>query len=243
MPTEEKKNLKLENHLILYIDILGYRQQIEAHGEDKFLAMIDDSFERVMSFVKMDNINEDFEFKYKIFSDNIIVSLRFTGINVYVMDFLNTAQMIQKGFIARNILIRGAITIGNLYIDDNYVYGSGLIKAYELESKYAISPRIIIDHETYGFLMNFPESKFIIRAFREDDDGYFFIDYLYPGINNSSLKNYFMFDFIKTHRDYITEKISEFKKDDYVMQKYLWCKEYHNKICEKEASSEYYITS
>jgi hypothetical protein len=43
------------------------------------------------------------------------------------------------------LLIRGAITIGDIVHDDSIVFGPALNRAYELESQQAIYPRIILD--------------------------------------------------------------------------------------------------
>nr|WP_317187917.1 hypothetical protein [Acinetobacter gerneri] len=43
-----------------------------------------------------------------------------------------------------NILLRGALTIGEIYHDENMVFGPAMVEAYELESKVAEFPRIIL---------------------------------------------------------------------------------------------------
>lgn len=44
-----------------------------------------------------------------------------------------------------DVLLRGGITIGDLYHDGSIVYGSAMNEAYLLESKKAKYPRIIAD--------------------------------------------------------------------------------------------------
>lgn len=44
-------------------------------------------------------------------------------------------------------LVRGGITIGDFYIDDMFVWGAALVKAYELEEKIAVYPRVILDEK------------------------------------------------------------------------------------------------
>lgn len=52
---------------------------------------------------------------------------------------------IQLGMAMWGFFIRGAVTIGEVYHDDRSVFGPALVWAYELESKVAQNPRIIID--------------------------------------------------------------------------------------------------
>jgi len=45
-----------------------------------------------------------------------------------------------KGF-----FLRGGISTGSYFADDNMIFSKGLVNAYQLESKKAIYPRVIID--------------------------------------------------------------------------------------------------
>lgn len=53
------------------------------------------------------------------------------------------------------ILIRGAITIGNLYHKSGVILGKGMIEAYHLELKSAVYPRIILS-KTLIKELNYP---------------------------------------------------------------------------------------
>ena len=53
------------------------------------------------------------------------------------------------------ILIRGAITIGNLYPPSGVILGKGMIEAYQLELKSAVYPRIILS-QTLIKELNYP---------------------------------------------------------------------------------------
>lgn len=50
--------------------------------------------------------------------------------------------------ICKGILFRGAVVIGDLYNDKIIIFGPAMLEAYELESKKAIYPRIIIEEDT-----------------------------------------------------------------------------------------------
>lgn len=46
---------------------------------------------------------------------------------------------------SQGIYTRGGVSYGSFYSDDNIIFSSALVKAYILESKTAIYPRIVID--------------------------------------------------------------------------------------------------
>lgn len=66
---------------------------------------------------------------------------------------MRTLIKLQTKLITQGILVRGAISFGELFSDDthNIVVGPGLINAYRLEAK-AIYPRIIIDRKIIPLL-------------------------------------------------------------------------------------------
>ena len=45
----------------------------------------------------------------------------------------------------KGYLFRGGITVGDIVHDDECVFGPGLVRAYELESKVAQYPRFVLD--------------------------------------------------------------------------------------------------
>jgi hypothetical protein len=80
--------------------------------------------------------------------------------------------------------------MGKIVLDGTMLYGPGLVRAYELESRVAQAPRIIIDPDLVArfkldselFEADFDEGmpeEFQIQWFiSRDSDGLFFIDYL-----------------------------------------------------------------
>lgn len=90
------------------------------------------------------------DIKFQLISDSCILSCETA--DEKFLQLLNAIQTIQKDCILESIFIRGAISIGTIHFDDErkIVYGSGLIKAYELESKEKY-PRVIIDPAIIAF--------------------------------------------------------------------------------------------
>ena len=57
----------------------------------------------------------------------------------------NVAAFQFASVIDHNWLLRGGITIGDLYIDDVMVWGTALLQSHDLESGAAFFPRVVID--------------------------------------------------------------------------------------------------
>ena len=72
-------------------------------------------------------------------------------------------------------LVRGGITIGELFIDKTMVRGSALLRAYELENSISIYPRVSIDAVIVSELQGNKETAEYLSL---DSDGIFFLNYM-----------------------------------------------------------------
>lgn len=187
------------------------------------------------------------QISYKIFSDNVIVSLKLTDDDEknirFILTFILYAWLLQRDLIERyGMFIRGSLTRGKLFIDDDILFGSGLIRAYTIENEVAKYPRIIIDKSIMTFINSFDESsmnvgKYLIYELRykglhkgiiTDADGNSFIFYMQEpkvlGVIISQQK------FLSAHRNIVIERLKKYSIGT-VREKYLWCREYHNVLC------------
>src|SRR5260221_9308380 len=149
-------------HIVAYIDILGFRETVltktfdivdDIYGE--FNRSVKEGIKRSLYLLKP-NPEKGVELDVKkvkvvYFSDCVIWSYPTKDITeseyfaflIAVKTFFNG---IQNMLFNKEIATRGGISIGNLYLNENKIFGSGLVKAYELEKK-AKYPRILIDEE------------------------------------------------------------------------------------------------
>ena len=86
----------------------------------------------------------------------------------------------QVFLVIEGVLIRGGMFIGEMLVaDEGIVFGPGLVKAYDLESKYAVYLRIVIDRD----LINDAEQQGYIGPLRDwvrrGEDGAYYLDYLF----------------------------------------------------------------
>ena len=155
---------KIKQYHIAYFDILGYKSVFEDQESDiiEFLrGVINVCIETQLKALDHTRLLNE-EFIVKSFSDNFMILVETpSGLSDYhIIKFLvGIVAQLQVKFLERySILIRGGITKGEAYIDNNIVFGKGLIRAVELEDRYAVFPRIIIDDDCFDQFTEFDTS-------------------------------------------------------------------------------------
>lgn len=146
---------EIEKYYIAYVDLLGYKNFFEKHADQvsDFLKTIQFAIEKAKGYVVKANLSPimntyaDMDIKVKIFSDNILLCLK-TGNKqieiIRLLTFLSLVADIQRSFVTEyGLFLRGGVNIGELFINDDFVFGKGLIDVVGMESQ-AQYPRIII---------------------------------------------------------------------------------------------------
>ena len=217
----DPNKIKVSDYFICYFDIMAYHCLIEKYGENHFLKII---------YALMDVVSETLsDIKCHIFSDNIIffspISENDDLNNNRIVEIIKQAFLLQRNLMGQyRIILRGAITTGNLFYNGNFIYGNGLIKSYDMESKEAVYPRIIIDSDIID------NNKYVLDICKNwvsvDDDDRYFISYL-------SLQTGLVISlsYLNMHKEFVRGWLKQ-PLSDCVKKKYEWCKKYHNYICE-----------
>ena len=141
----------LSKHALAYMDILGYSEMVrDPHN-------LDDFFNRVKGFVRESSalarcLTCHSGLRIRIFSDNIVMSIQLNDNDVNASDAIDDLILISsyiQGYLLSELrlLCRGSIVVGQFYIDDEMVFGPALVEAYELESRIAIYPRIVLSED------------------------------------------------------------------------------------------------
>lgn len=138
--------IQYEQRIVGYFDVLGWKNLVESAGHDsnklgelRALLMMFSIFDS--PDIKLENRTG----RITTFSDNVVISIPYD--EKVLADVLEGAARLQLGGAALGHLIRGAITVGSIFHDTNFVFGPALNRAYYLESKVAIHPRIIVDQD------------------------------------------------------------------------------------------------
>lgn len=181
------QEIKYEKRIVLYLDILGFKNAVNESVTDE------EKFKKI--YKALNNIYSDRIKNYKgplngvdygthisVFSDNIVMSDPYDR-EGSLYSFIYSTYWLINEILWDGFLVRGAITIGDLYHDDKVVFGPALNKAYEMESKMAIYPRVIISASDlteglkkalYGDVEE--ETKYLDYVLSVDEDGFAFVN-------------------------------------------------------------------
>lgn len=138
-PLNLKENLAQK--FVAFIDVLGFSNLVNRGN----VANLESYFEKITEELK--KIKDDKgKIDYLLISDSIILITpdSLTGLK----DMIHAVRRIQSALLWRKILLRGAVSFGEVYFSEerNIIVGKGYIKAYLLE-KEAKFPRVMIDPE------------------------------------------------------------------------------------------------
>lgn len=172
-----------EHRLILFLDFLGFREIVDETTDDPAaLGRLIAGLNAISRIVEDGPIESE---RVTQFSDSLVVSYRVDETSG-VFWLLHAMAMTVVELAGRGYLLRGAVTIGELYHDDRHVVGPAMVAAYEMESRRAIVPRVIVDptvlktaREHTGDLHTPHDEEGYVRSFiAVDDDREHFFDYV-----------------------------------------------------------------
>lgn len=159
-----------DKYYLFYADILAMKKNIDSEDSELYLNYINNLYKDALNVIS--GIYEDIYkmgIKVRIFSDNIVIAIRQEGNIIDTEEtmkqtvIIDIAALIQVLALKYSLLIRGSIVIGDFYIDDNFIYGKALTRAYNLENEVAIYPRIVIDDNCVEFFNSQHFDKIIIK--------------------------------------------------------------------------------
>lgn len=226
---------KQEKCIVAFVDILGVSAKINNSVED--------AIQDIWMFChRVMKASYNTHVKVKIFSDNIFLCASLErGERLQVLnEFFTIINEIESTMINMNhSFVRGAIVVGEVHFEENFVLGKALLKAYEIESKITLFPRILIDESVFEYIQK--ENPF----FKKDMDGFYYYDFLrfagHPLINPKTGKKDGKLLNLLQFKANILLNYKNNKKNYAVVQKMNWLKKYFNDYCQ-EKKLDYLIT-
>jgi len=234
---------------VVFLDILGFvedvRQADKAGKQEEHLQRLRSALaEAKADLVEgLDNpLSGNFPDSYviKVFTDNIV--LGFPILDDGESEFgtmLFRVGRYQYTLLKHGFFVRGGIAFGDLYMDEDVVYGNGLLAAYEAETKLARDPRVVLSPSAmaqvqnhlawYGEVDFAPHNEHLLV----DSDSQMFVNYLaipIDGLEPGGLPSEYLDD-LKKHRDLVVSKLQEFSQEPALWSKYAWVGTYHNLYC------------
>lgn len=230
-----------EERIIAFIDILGFREHINqtVTSSSHF-----NKIRKVLNFIsdlKQDNdmghlSQKEIGKEVTVFSDSIVISypisLPSAGFHLLIDVIHLQLEMMGEG-----IQMRGGITVGPLCHEDNIVYGPAMVEAYELESKLAVYPRIIIKDEAIKIAASEgnhsprEELDYIMKLLEQDHDGHFFLDFMAQWEEITYEHDYLTA--LTITRAVIIKSLVDYAQTPNILVKYTWLKDYFNNTLKK----------
>lgn len=147
------KKIEYTESAVCFMDILGFRALIESSvGKPDMVEAIGKIVGQVMQRTRqrseerfMDNPNAIDNHGAQVihFSDSIVVSVSRTDIEGLIWFFSLIIEIGEKLMMA-GLPVRGGAALGEVYHENGIIFGPAMVEAYDLESKLAQTPRVIL---------------------------------------------------------------------------------------------------
>jgi hypothetical protein len=238
---ESGKSL-LRRSIVTFLDILGYRDQVRKafetnKGETLLLSLrkaLDESYHHIKEEAGISR-----PWVVKGFTDNFVIGFPFFYDAESEMGYIfSNLCAFQLMLVVHGFFIRGGLAIGDLYMDDEIVFGKGLLEALETEKNLARDPRIVLSRTAIQYLDRHvkyysrievaPQYDHVLK----DRDGQVFINYL--NLITEFEADYSVFlDEFKMHKKVVESRLKEYVSKPPIWDKYLWVANYHNWFCDQ----------
>jgi len=173
-----------EERIIAFLDILGFSKMIEQSVDSSmrfqqvYKAL--DFLKNIRNRIEEEYFSKSIDKQVTNFSDSIVFSYSTSNPAWFINDIIE----IQTALTANGLLVRGGVTVGRLLHNEGVVFGPAMIEAYYLENRDAKYPRIIISDELYKLLESSTDEAFLSTRLQRDEDGFYFVNFLYPDPEN-----------------------------------------------------------
>lgn len=245
----DEKQPKLINSIVCAIDILGFSQMIQKSCDEGYGNTLLTEINYLINKNKSCIIpNKYSKGRIKIFTDNMVVAYPISGDAEQELDeILDNVSEYQFNLALEGLFVRGGISTGDFYINEDIVFGPALLEAHNVESKLACYPRIIMDDKTINLLKNHikyydvaPQTAKVLI----DNDGRWFLNYLntifkyYTQCNNEYEFERVQYSLLLRHKDKLEEMLCKYSENTRVWDKYVWTANYHNYFCDLNFPNE-----
>jgi hypothetical protein len=219
------KNLKSQKigiSLVIFLDVLGIKSKLQKMETDEDFKKIYNQINYVKNeFAKeSDELGKKYEKSIgktvQVFSDCVVISL---SLESEIADNIGTFDpflaelhhfgLCQMTCVCNDIFIRGGISIGYWYYENNILISPALLDAYDLEREVSVYPVLTISRDAFNLFKNHPHRNYysediepIKRLFRKykATSGRFFYCLDYLGIGYSGAADWYTNDDLRKYR-------------------------------------------
>ncbi len=213
---------------VLFLDLLGTAQRREPTEAQDHLRRTHTAFALARDWGESQPGADDLKLS-SWFSDNLAMAMPLVGLlrpGHAISTLAMYAAFHQIALSDAGLFARGAITFGPFYADEYFVHGPALNQAYELESKAAVYPRVILSPEASHELAAVRSDDLAHTYLAAGDDGVPFVDYLRYA--SYLLPEPLDGDAVAKHGKQVAAALQAARGNMRVEQKYAWLASYHD---------------
>ncbi|HET6407438.1 MAG TPA: hypothetical protein VFG14_06120 [Chthoniobacteraceae bacterium] len=237
-------------HLIAFIDILGYSELVAQADFDE----VDRCVRIFLDAFAARDPDQWLGRRTTYFSDTIVTTIPVihpkSGPQLHGLLFheINALCLAQADLFDRlGVIVRGGLTVGNLIHDETRIFGPAVIQAYKLEQS-ASFPRIVVDRRLFTryfadralvashHIRRAQDYSYIRPLLYRESNGDRSVDYLGQALHNLDDPDYYPV-LLEKHRDLIRNGLAHHSSS--VRAKYLWLTRYHDHTVRRTMKPEF----
>ena len=256
---DDEKKPQLKDSFCVFLDVLGFTQRLE----DSYLeGNKDDLFNDFVSIsraeiTKIKNKSAlDLGLVSRVFSDNILLAqpIFSEDCETEFWAILHSALEYQLEMALSGFFVRGGFVRGELFVDEEIIYGKALLDSVRYEGKLALTSRVMLSESVLDKVnehLDFYDKKSSSPQYEQV--------FLNKGCNGSLADNGFLnyltvltisghldAERLIRHRDQVIYSAMKYRDSKSLAYKYYWLYKYHNYFCStvegyKEFKKECYI--
>lgn len=236
----------LRPSVVAFVDILGYQEMmlkaVSTAAAAQFLSTLRAALSGALQEMLDDerdgwDVLESDMYRVRVFTDNVVVGYPIhDDAESELGRVFSMLGRLQLNLALLGFFLRGGIAVGEVFMDELVVYGSGLVDAYKGESTLAQDPRVVLTESAVRAVkkhLNYysdPQWSPQARDLLLDADGQFFLNYLDALVLDEDEVD---LESLERHKEQVGIRLAEFARAPKIWSKYEWVARYHNVFCEQ----------
>lgn len=237
---------QLRRSVFVFMDILGYENlthvaELDGTQQDllqRLHSALSKERKALEGLAVLKKLTTKDHYVLKAFTDNIVIAWPIIeDAEIELGSAFSKVAWFQFNMALEGFFIRGAISIGEVYVDDILVFGDALTQAHTGESRLARDPRIILTESAVTavkqHLHYYSSPKFApqVGELLQDSDGQWFVNYLDTILIAEDEHGPFYDELLK-HKAAVEIRLAEHRGNPLIFSKYVWVAGYHNCFCD-----------
>lgn len=169
-----------EERFVAFIDILGFGDWVSrAHSDPAMRRNIVEALRAARNVASPTGGESGLLLHF--FSDSVIASAKPSAVGLWHL--LLSVDSLAWNLLQQDVWIRGGVASGGMFVDADIAFGTGINKAYRLESMIAKYPRVVLNGDVLKKVADYAAqfdwaSAYASSRIHRDADGVYFLNYL-----------------------------------------------------------------